>query len=343
VSWLSALVWGAVALIVTAALTGIVRAALRRYAVLDKPNQRSSHQVPVPRGGGIAVIGVVLILWLVIWLLSNGESLPRFWIVLIAAGAIGVVSWLDDVTGGLAPLPRVLAQIVAVGAGLFALPGDGGIFQGLLPHWLDMALAGVAWLWFVNLFNFMDGIDGLAGGETGAIGLGAMLLAAIGAVGVVPGALGLVLVGAAIGFLIWNWQPAKIFLGDVGSVPLGYLIGWLLLALASQGLWPAALLLPAYYIGDASLTLARRLVRGKRIWQAHREHYYQRAVQQGRSHAFVVLVISAVNALLVILALISTISVTAGYGGLVGGAILVSGLLWYLRTTHSPHFDPHET
>jgi len=135
VSWLSALVWGAVALIVTAALTGIVRAALRRYAVLDKPNQRSSHQVPVPRGGGIAVIGVVLILWLVIWLLSNGESLPRFWIVLIAAGAIGVVSWLDDVTGGLAPLPRVLAQIVAVGAGLFARSEERRVGKECRSRW----------------------------------------------------------------------------------------------------------------------------------------------------------------------------------------------------------------
>jgi UDP-N-acetylmuramyl pentapeptide phosphotransferase/UDP-N-acetylglucosamine-1-phosphate transferase len=206
-----------------------------------------------------------------------------------------------------------------------------------------MALSGVAWLWFVNLFNFMDGIDGLAGSETAAIGLGAVLLASIGAVGVVPGALGLVLVGAALGFLLWNWQPAKIFLGDVGSIPLGYLIGWLLLALAAQGHWVAALLLPGYYLADASLTLARRLMRGERIWQAHREHFYQHAVRQGRSHAQVVLAISITNGGLLILALISTIGDAASYAALAGGAVLVSVLLWYLRASRGRAIDPNET
>ena len=340
VSWGGALLWGAVALAGTAALTGIARSLLRRFAILARPNERSSHQVPVPRGGGVAVVSVVLVLWLVVWLLSDGAAHPRFWFLLVAALMLAVVSWLDDYTGGLTPVPRVLAQAIAVGAGLFALPGESGIFQGLLPHWLDMALAGLAWLWFVNLFNFMDGIDGIAGSETGAIGLGAVLLAAVGALGVAEAALGLVLVGAAVGFLAWNWQPAKIFLGDVGSVPLGYLIGWLLLALACQGLWPAALLLPAYYLADASLTLARRLLRRERIWQAHREHFYQHAVRQGRSHAFVVVLISATNGGLLILALISTIGDVAGYAGLASGAILISGLLWYLRA--SRNIDPNE-
>lgn len=342
-SWWAAILWGGVALLGTALLTCAVRALLTRYAVLDKPNERSSHKTPVPRGGGVAVVAVVLILWLIIWLPAEGVTWPLFLLLLIGAAALAVISWLDDYSGGLPPLPRFIAQGAAIVAGLFALPGEGGVFQGLLPYWLDMALSGVAWLWFVNLFNFMDGIDGLAGSETAAIGLGAVLLASIGAVGVVPGALGLVLVGAALGFLLWNWQPAKIFLGDVGSIPLGYLIGWLLLALAAQGHWVAALLLPGYYLADASLTLARRLMRGERIWQAHREHFYQHAVRQGRSHAQVVLAISITNGGLLILALVSTIGDAASYAALAGGAVLVSVLLWYLRASRGRAIDPNET
>jgi UDP-N-acetylmuramyl pentapeptide phosphotransferase/UDP-N-acetylglucosamine-1-phosphate transferase len=106
-----------------------------------------------------------------------------------------------------------------------------------------------------------------------------------------------------LGFLYWNWDKAEVFLGDVGSIPLGYLLGWLLLATAAAGQWEAALILPLYYVADASLTLIRRLLRGKRIWRAHREHYYQRAVQRGLSHAAVVKRILACNVLLIVLAI----------------------------------------
>jgi UDP-N-acetylmuramyl pentapeptide phosphotransferase/UDP-N-acetylglucosamine-1-phosphate transferase len=109
--------------------------------------------------------------------------------------------------------------------------------------------------------------------------------------------------GAAFGFLPWNWQPARIFLGDVGSVPLGYALGWLLLSLAAAGAWAAALILPLYYLADATLTLMRRLARGERVWQAHREHFYQRATQAGRSHAAVVSLVALADAVLIALAL----------------------------------------
>src|SRR5690606_27746163 len=131
---------------------------------------------------------------------------------------------------------------------------------------------------------------------TAAIGLGVALFA--GAAGGEPAlvALGLAVAGAAFGFLPWNWQPARIFLGDVGSVPLGYALGWLLLSLAAAGAWAAALILPLYYLADATLTLMRRLARGERVWQAHREHFYQRATQAGRSHAAVVSLVAAAAA-----------------------------------------------
>jgi len=151
----------------------------------------------------------------------------------------------------------------------------------------------------------MDGIDGIAGVEAIGIGIG------IYAIGVVfmPAAAGygqaLAVAAAMAGFLLWNWHPARIFLGDVGSIPLGFLLGWLLLDLAARGLWQAALILPLYYLADASLTLVRRLLRGAVIWRAHREHCYQIAVQRGRSHATVARAIALANAVLVGLAFIA--------------------------------------
>ena len=150
-----------------------------------------------------------------------------------------------------------------------------------------MALVGIGlgWVWFINLFNFMDGIDGISGVECLGIGLGVAVIAALDGVPSGHGSLGICLAAAAAGFLIWNWHPAKVFMGDVGSVPLGFLIGWLLLDMAAAGAWAPAVILPAYYLADATITLLRRLLRGAAPWQAHRDHFYQQATQAGRSHA----------------------------------------------------------
>ncbi len=179
------------------------------------------------------------------------------------------------------------------------------MFQGWLPPWLDLLAAGFTWLWFINLFNFMDGIDGIAGTESVSIGVGIAFLAVLhlAANGLGVGLLGITIAASALGFLWWNWQPARLFMGDVGSVPLGYLLGWLLLTLAAAGLWAPALILPLYYLADASWTLTRRLLRGAKVWQAHREHFYQRAVQTGRSHASVVRRVFLADIVLVALAL----------------------------------------
>lgn len=220
---------------------------------------------------------------------------PMPWLVLIAAAtALAVVSWRDDL-GHVPARWRLLAQVVAVAAGLAVL-GGGPVFQGLLPGWLDLLAAGLAWVWFVNLTNFMDGIDGITGVEAASIGIG---LALIGA----PAAPALIVAAAALGFLRWNWHPARLFMGDVGSVPLGYLLGALLILLAKDGHWAPALILPGYYLADATWTLGRRLLRGQRVWEAHREHFYQQAVQRGWSHGRVALAVGLVNVGLVLLAL----------------------------------------
>ena len=174
--------------------------------------------------------------------------------------------WRDD-RSSLPVLVRLAAQFGAVAIGLVFLPGAGRVFQGLLPPALDLVVTGLLWVWFVNLFNFMDGIDGITASETVTIGLGVALIALVAAsdYGVrrrVLLGLSIRAAAAALGFLAWNWHPAKLFLGDVGSIPLGFLLGWLLLGLAGTGSWAPALILPLYYLVDATLTLLYRLVRG---------------------------------------------------------------------------------
>ena len=300
--------------------TGLVTQILKRQAILDHPNDRSSHAVPTPRGGGWGILLVLVPGWAMLGVAPT---------VLAGLAGLALVSWLDD-RRGLPPAPRLLAQLAAVALGLGAL-GDAPVFQGWLPWGLDRAAAAFCWLWFINLFNFMDGIDGLAGGEAVSVAGGLALVAGVTGLATALATPALVLAGAALGFLFWNWQPARVFLGDVGSIPLGFALGWLLLAAAAAGLWPAALLLPLYFLADATITVLRRLAAGRRIWQAHREHFYQRAVGGGRRHAWVVGNVLVTNLVLIALALAVP---WLGWPVLAAGVVAVLALLWRLRRTH---------
>ncbi|MGE0723740.1 MAG: glycosyltransferase family 4 protein [Alphaproteobacteria bacterium] len=263
---------------------------LSRRAILDRPNDRSSHTVPTPRGGGIGLVAVLLPAWAAVALVDGGPAWR--WVALAGAALLAAVSWRDD-RASLPARLRLAAQFAAVIPAALLLPGP--VLQGWAPPWLDLAVAVLAWVWFTNLYNFMDGIDGITGVETVAIGLGIALVAALPG----DGALGLALASAGLAFLAWNWHPARVFLGDVGSVPIGYLLGGLLLALAAEGRWAPALILPLYYLADATLTLGRRLLRGVPVWQAHREHLYQRAVQRGLRHDAVALRIAIADVALI--------------------------------------------
>jgi UDP-N-acetylmuramyl pentapeptide phosphotransferase/UDP-N-acetylglucosamine-1-phosphate transferase len=296
---------------------------LRRAAVLDHPNERSLHAAPIPRGGGIALVAAILFAWLA--LIAAGAVAPRLAVVLFGAALLAAISWIDDLRG-LSPATRLLAQFVAVGLGMIALMPAGPVFQGWLMPALDAVAVGLLWLWFVNLFNFMDGIDGLAGNEAAAIAIGLVLFAGFGA-GRDPGlaVLAATAGAAALGFLVWNWAPARIFLGDVGSVPLGYLLGFLLLDVAARGSWKIALILPLYFLADATLTLVRRLARGERVWRAHRQHFYQRAVQRGLGHAAVVRRVIAADFILIACGWASENG--WGIAALAGAAAVVAALL----------------
>ena len=214
----------AVVFLVTYFSTRLLVGVLTRRTILDHPTERSSHEVPTPRGGGIAVLAALLPAWLFCSIMLPGapDGLP---IIVSSALVLAVVSWIDDLRG-LGPAPRLLAQAICVVATLVAAPFPGPVFGGWLPPAVDLILTSLIWLWFINLFNFMDGIDGISGVQTAGIGLGVSVAAKIGKFDAAWLALGLTTAAAAIGFLRWNWHPAKIFLGDVGSVTLGFLLGW---------------------------------------------------------------------------------------------------------------------
>ena len=312
---------------------GVLIRILRRRAILAQPNERSSHTIPTPHGGGIAVVAVIAILW-------GGRAFASgdLWLGAVLAAALGLaaVSWIDDLRS-LSAITRLAAQGVAVAVGTASLLDDGFFFQGFLPGWLDPLAAALGWIWFVNLFNFMDGIDGISGVETACVGGGAALVAMLAPdlapeTAALASVSGLTLAAAALGFLVWNWHPAKVFLGDVGSVPLGFLLGWVLLNLAAAGLWAPALILPLYYLADATITLAQRALRGEKIWRAHREHFYQRATQNGparpgRSHAEVSLTILICNLVLVALAVAA---LSWPWTALSAATLTVATLLWRL-------------
>ncbi len=275
---MTALVLFASALLVSAALVAIIRRWAERKAILDHPSERSSHAVPTPRGGGIAIVLITLV---------GGAAWmsPRVAVFAAAALAIAVVSWLDD----LRHLPAALRLGVQIAAAVPVVL----LFGPLV--WAPLLL-----LWMVgltNAYNFMDGIDGIAGGQAVVAGL------AWGWLGTASGqplvaAIGLLIAGSSAGFLIHNWQPARIFMGDVGSAFLGFTFASLAV-IASQShrqLFIAGALVVWPFVADAAFTFLRRARRRERLMHAHKSHVYQRLNQTGLSHAAVSVVYIALAA-----------------------------------------------
>ncbi|MFN3751969.1 MAG: MraY family glycosyltransferase [Thiobacillus sp.] len=246
-------------------LTALLR---RRHALpMDHPNARSLHATPTPRIGGIGLMAGVAVAS--VWL-AGATLLP----LMLGALALAGVSLLDDVRG-LPVRVRFLAHFVAAAGCLFALG---------LSGWALVA-GTLAVVWMTNLYNFMDGANGLAGGMA-VIGFGALALAAW--LGGAPdiAAFCAAIAAAALAFLYFNFPSARLFMGDAGSIPLGFLAATLGILGARQGVWPwlFPVLVFSPFIADASVTLARRALRGEKVWQAHRSHYYQRVVLLGASH-----------------------------------------------------------
>ena len=322
---------GAFIALISFLLTAVTLRYLKQKAVLDHPNERSSHSTPVPRGGGLPVVVVFLIAWIYpfdIQLMAIAFSWTSTAPIIASCTLLAAISWTDDLKS-LTPKFRLTIQALAVAIGIAALPHEASLFGGAVPTWLEKAFLFFGWLWFVNLFNFMDGIDGISGVETLGICAGLLLLSSLHEL---PAAMpwhALTVAAAILGFLWWNRPPARIFLGDVGSVPIGFILGWLLLELALAGYWASALILPAFYVCDATYTLFRRAFRGEKVWQAHREHFYQKAVQAGRSHGTVSGSIGIANVALIAL---SVSAISYPVVSLAGACIVVLVLIGWMRS-----------
>lgn len=294
---------------------------LKVYA-LARPDARSSHLEPTPQGGGAAVIAATFAAaWLgatLAGVMTIGAA-GEFPALTIAAVLLAAVGAIDDIRT-LSVTPRLALQCVAVGIVIAAIPADWRVVA-LLPWWIERACLLLGGVWFVNLTNFMDGIDWMTVAEavplTGAIAI----LGLLGAVPALPLLVAVALLGAIIGFAPFNRPVARLFLGDVGSLPIGLLLAWLLLHLAVRGHFAAALLLPLYYLADTALTLARRIWAREPVWQAHRTHFYQRATDAGFSVSGIVARVFTLNIALAALALLTVVRP----GGLVSTIALTIG------------------
>ncbi len=313
-------------------ITGLVYRYALTHAVLDIPNDRSSHQTPTPRGGGMSIALVGIAAFVASWALGL-LSLATMIGLTGGGAAVAVTGWLDD-HSPLRAATRALVQVLA-SAWLLLWAVD----LPVTPMGVGTGLFLVVVLvWCVNLFNFMDGIDGIAGGQGAvAAAAGALLLYQAGAAGLALGAAALA--GACLGFLAWNWAPARIFMGDVGSNVLGFWFGALAVLSQQTGgpplwLW---MVLGGCFVADATITLVRRVVRGERWYDAHRTHAYQRAVQSGFSHRQV----SGATILLTLIFASLTIAVQCGVvtpliGGGVPVLLLAATYLWIERRRPMP-------
>ncbi len=285
------------AFVLSIAFTFLMRSYALYYHVLDMPNERSSHHQPTPRGGGIAIVLIFLVAMLSLAMVGL-MSLRLAMALVTGGGVIALLGYCDDIYSVGARYRIMIHFCVAIWA-VFCLQGfpilNLGSFKVLL-HWQGSILATIAIVWCINLYNFMDGIDGLAGSEGVFVALSAGLLLMLHQQ-FVP-AMPLCLLAAAIaGFLYWNWPPAKIFMGDVGSSFLGYVFAVFAIDYVNEGFCALTewVILLSIFLCDATFTVIYRVCQGKAWYSAHREHAYQQLLCMGTTHLRVTLAILGMN------------------------------------------------
>jgi Fuc2NAc and GlcNAc transferase len=333
--------WALVAAVCAVAATWVATQIALRDGMVDVPNARSSHGRPTPRGGGLGIVVVVTVAAAFV-AVRGGDVRATALALLVGGLPIAAVGWLDDRRD----VPTLVRLGVHVGGASTAVVLLGGLPELALGE-AQLALgapgavlAVLIAVWCTNAYNFMDGIDGIAGAEGVVVGLGLAVLlwpaAGLASLAAVVG-------GACAGFLVWNWQPARVFMGDVSSGFLGFTFSVLALAGARAGALdlPVSLLLLGVFLVDATATLLRRIAAGERFMEAHRSHAYQRAVQRGWSHAQVTSTVVALDVVLLIVALWGREDgPSLAFGALLAMAGLLS--IWWLlagprRTpTHAP-------
>ncbi len=277
-------------------LTYLIKNYAIKKSLVAEVNERSSHSVPTPHGGGIAIA----VTWFVglSYLFFRGEIVSSLYYALMVGAILAVVSYLDDLYE-LSPKVRLITQSSVAVGGLVALGGLSSLDFGLFSienQVITNIIAFVAIIWFINLYNFLDGIDGYAGSEAIFLGVAGFLL--------FGGGHFLVLIVSVLGFLVWNWHKAKIFMGDVGSTLLGYNVAIFAIYYANENplnLWVWIVLFGVFWF-DATYTLLKRYLNGEKLSQAHKKHIYQRLTQAGFSHDRVVFMAMGVNVVLFALA-----------------------------------------
>lgn len=303
---------------------------------MDIPQERSNHTGHTPTGGGLALVTSILVSFLIYCLLSQAISLQTFGLIAISA-CLMTLSWLDD-KHSLPALLRLAVHLLLCSLAVLFL------FDFSPPAFMPPALFNIAlilaWVWYMNLYNFMDGIDGITSIQTLCVCAGIIILGLLHNHDALTHiTLAAIIAAATCGFLCFNWHPAKLFMGDVGSIPLGFLTGYLLLQSAYDILWAAPLILTFYYLTDASYTLLKRLKNKEKIWIAHSKHFYQQAVRGGKSHKQVVLGLLCTNLCLIMIALTTSYAVNYAAEGMGLASIIVYGFILYLTSHKRDNVD----
>lgn len=308
----AALAWAAIA---------ATRPLMARLA-LARPNARSSHREPIPQGAGVGLMAALVIVALGAVGLTVGIDRSLVLVVLAALGltALGLVDDIRPLRWRLKLLLQVLCCLVAV----VGLPPDLRLLPVSGLYWPERAAMALALVAMVNIVNFIDGIDEITAAHTAPALAAAALAGMLSLAGATTGLTGAAGLGAVAGFWLWNRHPARIFLGDAGSLPLGLLVGWLALRLSCEGALVAGLLIVLYPVTDATITLIDRLMRGCNIAEPHRDHGYQRAVDSGVAVRKVTMTVALMSAAAAVLALVA---LAAPYPVVQVGALAI-GLGW---------------
>lgn len=297
---------GIVAMICSWLLTRLLVHLMPKFGIVDIPGMRRVHLRNTPRGGGLGfvlIFSVLLPIFEYIVLGSFSRSTELLQVVL----PISLVSFWDDISHVMV-IFRLLIHVLCSGLAIIWLVHPNTILHYEIPMSLDLVIGAFALLTFLNVYNFLDGIDGITVSESIHLSCTILLLCVL-RYDIIPNVdmiiiTATIILGWSLGFLYFNWQPARIFLGDVGSISLGFLLGICLLTIASASakLFAACVIAALYYVADGGMTILIRLVKGEKIWEPHLQHFFQKAVQGGKSHRLVVQSIVKCNILLMLLA-----------------------------------------
>jgi len=296
-------------LIATVILTYILISRLSSFGVLDVPNQRRAHKNITPRGGGLAIVIVIIIAFYAFEYLVGKNLIQAFKIIPLLILIAGI-SFLDDIK----PLPiyiRLVTHLFCSGVAVYCYLYPFSLFHGELPLYIDTIFSIIGLTAFLNIYNFLDGIDGISSVESIHLSITMLVLCylkhdIIMNINFIV-IINIIILACSIGFLIFNWQPARIFLGDVGSISLGFLLGVCLLFISASSLhlFVACIIAALYYITDGGLTILMRLINKEKIWEPHLKHFFQKAVQNGKTHRQVVSRIAICNIALMVLSILS--------------------------------------